>query len=596
VRFLIRWYLGGIVLALGAAPAVAQELGAPAPSAMATAPAGAPLQRLRCGEPATAGFQIQGESRPRLPLTFQTDHFVIYYTVDPTGSHAPALDDTDQDGIPDYIENLGHYFEQAWALYTTPAPDGMEYNPPPLRPGARYPVAVYSLPEGYSGLTWPDSKSGRRATSHITIDSHLYEPYVRQVAAHEFFHAIQFGYNYTASPWWKEASADWAAHQVFPDVDTYIIPYYDWFQVPGWSLDYTDGWHEYADSIFAEQLSETRGRDLIRMIWLDQRGVDNSLAAIEQALESAGTTLKAQFEDFAVWNWFTGDRADGAHYRDGHRIPMLAPDDQSAGTLAPFSGTVQRLGSAYLAIVPDQETAATASAPGRSQTAHTAGVARIAARRRVSGVLKTVPTPAPQTAAQSVVTIKAEDVTALPDARGLTVRLQTENGLDAQLILERADGTHTTVPVAGGRYHVADFEQNYRRAVVVLSNGDTQAKHVFSGSIGLGVVYRDQYGYVWDLELSPTGAVHGTVDVGDRQPWTVQGQISGTSFHWRAVNPKAQNGWATGFDVSGSLANPTGAAIRWTNDSGRSDVWLGVLVDGSAPSPGSIRQRGPAQP
>jgi hypothetical protein len=591
VRFLITWYLGGIVLALGAAPALAQELGGQNPGTIATAPAGAPPQHLRCGDLSTVGFRIQGESRPRLPQSYQTDHFVIYYTVDPTGPHAPALDDANQNGIPDYIENLGRYFEQAWALYTTPAPEGMGYNPPPMR--GRYPVVVYSLAEGYSGLTWPDSKSGRQATSHISIDAHLYEPYVRQVAAHEFFHAVQFGYNYAASPWWKEASADWAAHQVFPDVDTYIIPYYDWFQVPGWSLDYTDGWHEYGDSIFAEQLSETHGRDLIHTIWLDQRGVDDSRVAIEEALESIGTTLKAQFDDFAAWNWFTGDRADGAHYKDGHQYPMITASDQTAGAMAPFSGTVQRLGSAYLAIVPDQETAATA---GASRTAHTAGVAHIASRRRRSGVLKTAPAPAPQTVAQSVAPIKAEDVTALPDARGLTVRLQAESGLDAQLILERADGSRTTVPVAGGRYHVADFEQSYRRAVVVLSNGDTQVKHAFNGSVGLGVVYRDQYGYVWDLELSPTGAVHGAVDVGNGQTWPVQGQISGDSFHWRAINPNAANGWGTGFDVSGSLANRAGAAIRWTNDSGRSDVWLGVLIDGSAPTPGPIHQRGPAQP
>jgi len=511
-----------------------------------------------------ATAQSQGESQPRLPQSYQTEHFVIHYTAGPTSAHSPALDDLDQDGIPDYIELLGRSFEQAWTFYTTPSPQGMGYPLPPMTPGSRYPVVVYALAGGYSGLTWPDSKSGRRATSHISIDAHLYDPYVRQVAAHEFFHAVQFGYNYTASLWWREASADWASHQVFPDVDTYIIPYYDWFQVPGWSLDYTDRWHEYGDSIWAEQLSETHGRDLIRSIWLNQRGENDSLKVIAQTLGSSGTTLAAQFRDFAAWNWFTGDRADGAHYKDGHLYPMIAPADHPADSMASFADAVQPLGSVYLALVPPHGAATAAPTPG-------------------GGAAGSAP-------------VRTGDVIASPLARGLTLRLTAADGLDAQLILERLDGGRITVPFTGGRYHAAGFEQSLRRVVAVLSNGDTQVKHAFSGSIGLGVVYRDQYGYVWDLELSPTGAVRGTVDVGDKQPWPVHGQINGSSFHWRAVNPNVQTSWTTGLDVTAPVPDGPGASIRWTNDSGRSDAWIGALVDGSAPTSRLVNRRGPAQP
>jgi hypothetical protein len=585
------------LLALAATPTLAQRVSGQdlGPNGLTSGAGAAPAPhgRLRCGEMAAETARIQGESRPRLPESYQTGHFVFYYTTDPTSPHAPALDDANLNGIPDYIENLGAYFEQALALYTTPAPDGMGYTPPPMNPGSRYPVCVYSLAEGYSGQTWPDSKSGRRSTSHVSIDAHLYEPYVRQIAAHEFFHAVQFGYNYTASSWWKEASADWASHQVFPDVDTYIIPYYDWFQVPGWSLDYTDGWHEYADSIWAEHLSETRGRDIIRAIWLNQRSENDSLKAIERALEGAGTNLATQFRDFAAWNWFTGDRADGAHYKDGHRYPMIAPADQQADTLAPFAGEVQRLGSAYLALVPPQGAATAARSPRGA--AHT-GIASVASARRRSGYLPPANAPAPQKASPAAGRLKAAEVTASPVARGLTVRLKADAGLDAQLILERMDGARITVPVSGGRYHVAGFEQGFRRVVVALSNGDSVSKHSFSGSVVLGAVYRDQYGYLWDLELAPNGAVRGTVEVGDRQPWAVQGQITGGSFHWRAINPNPQNGGVNGFDVSGSLPETTEASIRWTNDAGRSDAWIGAVVDGPAPTPGPVNRRGPAMP
>jgi hypothetical protein len=591
VKFPIWWYLGGMcVLALSAAPVSAQN----GPATGAAGSEGAPNGRLICGDMTTAEMaHIQGEARPRLPDVYQTEHFVLYYTHVAAGNHAPDPDDTDGDRVPDYIENLGLYFERAWTLYTAPVSSGLGYDAPP-RSNGRYPICVYSLPSGFSGQTWPDSTSGRRAASHISIDSHLYEPYVRAVAAHELFHAFQFGYNYTASAWWKEASAEWAANEVFPDVDTYIIPYYDWFQVPGWSLDYTDGWHEYGDSIWAKHLAETHGRDFIRAIWINQRTDNDSVRVITKTLASAGTTLAAQFRDFATWNWFTGDRADGAHYRQGQFFPQVSPDDNSAGSLGTVGGSVQHLGSAYMAIEPSRDSIASAGNRGTAASARP-GVASIAARR-LSGYLAPAAPPVTSASAATSGRLKAADITASPVARGLTIRLKADTGLDAQLILERTDGTRTTVPAAGSRFHVARFEQSLQRVVVVLSNGDPAAKHSFTGSLGLGVVYRDQYGYIWDMAIAPDGSVRGTVDVGDRQPWTVQGQIKDTGFHWRVINPSPQKGWTTGFDVTGTLPDPANSSVRWTNDAGRSDIWSGTLVDGPVPTGPPTNLRGPALP
>jgi len=573
-------------------------LGSAGPAAPAVPAAGAagaqgapPSGRLICGDMSTAAVaRIQGEVRPRLPDVYQTEHFVLYYTDEKSSSHAPDLTDSDRDGVPDYIENLGVYLEQAWALYTAPVPGGMGYDAPP-RSGSRYPIFIYNLAEGFSGQTWADSKSGRRATSHISLDAHLDEPYVRAVAAHELFHGFQYGYNYLASPWWKEASADWAANEVFPDVDTYLIPYYDWFRVPGWPLDYTDGWHEYGSSVWAKHLAETHGRDFIRGIWIGQRSENDSVKAISKSLDAAGTTLAAQFRDFAAWNWFTGDRADGAHYRQGDAFPQIETDDQSTTSMGPLSGSVQHLGSAYVALIPARD--AEAASTRRADPSKLA-VASIAGRRR-SGYLDPSAAPAPPVTTSSV-RLRAEDITASPVARGLTVRLKTDTGLDAQLVLERNDGTRSTVPVTGGRYHVAGFEQNFRRVVVVFSNGDALVRRNFTGSVGLGVLYKDQYGYVWDMEVAPDGTVRGTVDVGDRQPWPVQGQIQADGFRWRAINPNVQKGWTTGFDVSGTLPDRANSSVRWTNDAGRSDNWSGTLVDGSVAVSPLTNLRGPALP
>jgi hypothetical protein len=553
LRYRTWWYLGGLcALALVVAPpttcraddgdgdlavqSCCQE--SAAPDLAATGLTGPDDMAASAMESGVA--RIQGEVRPRLRAVYYSEHFSIYYTDDPDNPHSPSLADEDKDTVPDYIENLGAYLERAWTVYTTDTPAGMGYNPP-LRGGARYSVLVYQLPLGYSGQTWADSKTGRRATSHVSISSHLSEPYVRAVAAHELFHAFQYGYNYTASFWWKEASADWAANEVFPEVDTYIIPYYDWFQVPGWPLDYTDGWHEYGSSIWAKHLAQSRGRDIIRDIWVNQRAENDSFKAISATLEASGTTLANEFNDFAVWNWFTGDRADGAHYPQGQNYPMLSPDDRAAGALIPLSGALRRVSTLYLPLIP----------PSGNPVVD----------------------------------------------RGLTVRLKLEDGTAAQLILERQDGTRSVVPVTVPRYHIPDFEQNFKRAVLVLTNADPVAIHRYSGSTSMGFVYRDQYGYTWDLQSNWAGVLQGTVDVGDEQPWPVTGTIKNGSFRWRAVNPDPQPGdrLTTGFDVSGSV--PDGGAPdadRWTNDTGRTDIWNGVTLNGPIPARARVDRRGPA--
>jgi hypothetical protein len=553
VRLPNWWYLGGLcALTLVVAPPTAGSTDESQPEAHCCQQ-GAPLQspqgcciaesdEMSASVMDSDVVRIQGESRPSLRSTYTTEHFTLSYTSDPNSPHAPAPDDEDRNRVPDYIERLGTYFEQAWGVFTEDEPAGMGYSPPPLKAGARYSILVYQLSPGYSGQTWADSKIGRRATSHISISVHLSEPYVRAVAAHELFHAIQFGYNYTASFWWKEASADWAAAEVFPEVDTYIIPYYDWFQVPGWSLDLTDGWHEYGSSIWVRHLALARGREIVRSIWAEQRAENDSFKATSRALEAGGTTFAQEFHQFALWNWFTGERSDGAHYPQGDLYPMHAPTEQPAGVYIGLSGSLRRVSSRYVPLVPP-------------------------------------------TGGRAV-------------ARGLTVRITPEEAVAAQIILERKDGEITTVTVTSTRYHIPDFEQNYRRGVLVLSNGDTANAHRYNGSTSLGFVYRDQYGYVWDLQISWSGAVRGTVDVGDTVDWTVIGEIEDGAFRWRAINPSANPGerWVGGFDVAGSLsASRDGEALHWTNDAGRADIWNGTAFEGAIPDRMRVDRRGPAQ-
>ena len=42
---------------------------------------------------------------------------------------------------------------------------------------------------------------------------------MRVTAAHEFFHAVQFGYDYFEDVWLMEASSAWVEDEIFDDID-----------------------------------------------------------------------------------------------------------------------------------------------------------------------------------------------------------------------------------------------------------------------------------------------------------------------------------------------------------------------------------------
>jgi len=68
---------------------------------------------------------------------------------------------------------------------------------------------------------------------------------VVDVDAHEFFHAIQYRYDYddvmglyaTKNRWWVEASATWAGDEVYDGVNYYKGFLKHYFDNPHWSLN-----------------------------------------------------------------------------------------------------------------------------------------------------------------------------------------------------------------------------------------------------------------------------------------------------------------------------------------------------------------------
>ncbi len=89
-------------------------------------------------------------------------------------------------------------------------------------------------------------------------------------AAHEFFHAIQFGYDYGEDPWLLEATATWMEERAYDDVND-NRQYLPAGQVmdPRFPLDYfnVSGSQQYGNWPFFEFLSKRYGNGVVKQIW-----------------------------------------------------------------------------------------------------------------------------------------------------------------------------------------------------------------------------------------------------------------------------------------------------------------------------------------
>jgi len=263
-------------------------------------------------------------------------HFTIHYAT--SGTDAPDLTDADQDQTPDWVEKVAEVFEQVYQTEVTV----LGYRP---APGARYDVYLSDLAtqQVYGYTNTFGALAGTSASSYIEIDraftSGIYNPSVyspeqslQVTAAHEYHHAIQFGYNFYFDIWYAEATATWIEEEVFDSVNQlygYLHSY-----LPNTStlpLDGgLDGGSEYGRWIFNRHLAEAHSPTLIKEIWTKlgtmAAPADESdipmLPVIDSVLATKGSSIGSEFAGFAkkiyTRQWTT-------HLGDLSRIPVVAP-------------------------------------------------------------------------------------------------------------------------------------------------------------------------------------------------------------------------------------------------------------------------------
>jgi hypothetical protein len=335
-------------------------------------------------------------------------YFKIHFAKTGTNAVYQPTVDNNGNGVPDYVDTCAAVLDHIWAKevdslgYTPPPSDGSYPSGWPNGGDGLYDIYMFNLGSSYLGATYPETTYAPAPewvwTSFIEMDNdytnypayHSRYDWLRVTAAHEFFHAIQMGYDAyenevisetVVHPYWMEMSATWMENEVYDYINDYIYYLPAFFNRPWISLRNFDGLHPYASVVWPMYLWERFGKDttdIIKDIWIKcgEIGGDNVLSAIDEILKSPKynkytSSLNEAFQEFSIWNYFTGDRANPSLFGFYSEGPLWCVDPPICNTpirvaltnehtLYPATDTVrllpEDLASTYISFVPPSDT------------------------------------------------------------------------------------------------------------------------------------------------------------------------------------------------------------------------------------------------
>ncbi|HEX9652984.1 MAG TPA: MXAN_6640 family putative metalloprotease [bacterium] len=277
--------------------------------------------------------------RPTLPLNHvsPSGNFRIHYSgVEP---HAVPAADIDSNGLPDFVEEVARAFDESYDLEVTmlgyraaPGDGGVD--------GLEYDIYMQALgPQSYGFTQGEVAIPGTPQndyTSYIVIDNDFENDHfttgvdgARVTVAHEYFHAIQFGYRLFANseePFYYEMCSTWMEDIAYDDIDDYFqyLPvYFGRTDIP---FNHFDRFlHAYGQAVWNHFVVKNFADiDVIRRSWEVMQTGPLALAAIDQSLIAKGSRFEDAFAEFAVWNFYTGNRADPLQfYEESPEYPQI---------------------------------------------------------------------------------------------------------------------------------------------------------------------------------------------------------------------------------------------------------------------------------
>ncbi|MBC7961588.1 MAG: hypothetical protein H7Y05_01445, partial [Steroidobacteraceae bacterium] len=222
-----------------------------------------------------------GENR----FTSSGGRFLIHYTT--AGTDAPPPTDANVNGVPDWVETTAQTFEDVAAAYLV-----LGWRLAPTVSAAPYDVYLRDLAQlvdpiygqTTSGQSLPSAGFSNAFGSFMEIDNNFAEdvyvkatggPYsptqsLQITAAHEYQHAIQYGYNIFFDVWFAEATSSWHEDELYDGVNqlyNYIPGWFSNSRLPLDTVTSTTTGGGYGRWIFNRFLAEQHGTGVIKAVW-----------------------------------------------------------------------------------------------------------------------------------------------------------------------------------------------------------------------------------------------------------------------------------------------------------------------------------------
>ena len=334
-----------------------------------------------------------------LDQTHDNGYFRFHYTIN--GTHAVASADTDGNNVPDYIDQMAGVF----AHVTSVQLDSFDYAEPPNdgwlpvtndNGGSDlYDIYVrniagntfgYVLSEYFANNTGDNEHTNVTEVNALTSLMAMRNDYtgfyspnnqlgatteleaIELTAAHEYHHAIQFGYDGYEKAWLFEATATEMEEQIYDEINDCHTWLPSWFAEPQKSLDHPSD-HWYGSFIFPQYIFEHFGGYItLRKIWQESVTDDSyygdfSHQAISSALSNEGSSFSDALNKMVIANRVMSSNANAGvfSYEEAEIYPVTGP--ATFQTITYSAGTNQSVTSTNLTRFASQYTRVNSSDP-----------------------------------------------------------------------------------------------------------------------------------------------------------------------------------------------------------------------------------------
>ena len=250
-------------------------------------------------------------------------HFSLNYAT--TGSNAVPAADADGSGVPDFVEWAAAYFDYSWAQEVDSA--GFA-GPNHVGGDGFYNISFENT--GAYGYTTTQGVDGSEQSRMVLHNSYIGFPpnqdpegdikgAMKATCAHEFKHASQIVHSNWSEGGWVELDATWAEEFVYDYVNDGMLNYL-WTESPyshphygldhGGSGSYEDyPWADYLHQKFDANSPNSAPSLLEFWTWRETHTFQNVLNSYAHILTEVGSSFQEAFEEYVVWNFFTGSRA-----------------------------------------------------------------------------------------------------------------------------------------------------------------------------------------------------------------------------------------------------------------------------------------------